>query len=304
MQVKMGRLGVASLCACVALAAIAAYWASIDLEQSPLSLDSAATPSVFATQELRASSSAVLAVPAEPPEIDSKRNTAWFSAYAGVDPYPAVVRLRQARQNGSFAAAIKLILPCVEFNTLLSTGADPSNRVLNQEGSAQRLQAKEHLRLYCGKLQGGVVSGLLDPLADDDFAQRYDAALNVLDTSMIRTGAQVRAAIEELAAQGQLDRASLLKQSSAWQGKRWKGNEEVFAQAFEIARLRATSEPGMASMDVRLKMACWKYGRCDNDYSAVPSRFTEDMKRETLALAAEMEQAFRKGDVSAFLGPP
>jgi len=301
----VNRLGALILGAGVALIAGAIHFAETDPVSEPVSLK-APNPSAQRVEPapLQVQPSGDLSVGIQALEKASKKNLAWFSGYASTDPYPLVMALRQSRQSGSFASYSNLIFPCLEFDTLLLLKTEPLLGLEKNERYATRAQAKESIRMYCSQFPGAVLTDLLDTLADDEPAQKLTAAFEVLGAPMIRTGGQLRAAIEELAAQGQLYRASLLKESSAWQGKRWKGNEEVFVQAFDIARLRATSEPGMAGMDVRLKMACWKYGRCDNDYSAVPSRFTEDMKRETLALAAEMEQAFRKGDVSAFLGPP
>lgn len=227
----------------------------------------------------------------------------WHSGFAKSEPYPLIVSLRDARVKGSYAASRLLAKPCTALNFMVRDPIGEGRQVPNNQ---ERLQAKSRLSSYCSQIPATIQMSLDAPLADDLEGIKYRAAQKILDAFMVKPKDEVRTALEELARQGGLaDARDILQLNAKFQGRSWRGSREVFSAAFEIAELRASSSgPEMVGSDIRLQLRCWKTGRCVNAYEAFPDDFSDEMKQETLSLAAAMENALRNGDVSAFLGKP
>ena len=227
----------------------------------------------------------------------------WHSGFAKSEPYPLIVSLRDARVKGSYAASRLLAKPCTALNFMVRDPIGEGRQVPNNQ---ERLQAKSRLSSYCSQIPATIQMSLDAPLADDLEGFKYRAAQKILDAFMVKPKDEVRTALEELARQGGLaDARDILQLNAKFQGRSWRGSREVFSAAFEIAELRASSSgPEMVGSDIRLQLRCWKTGRCVNAYEAFPDDFSDEMKQETLSLAAAMENALRNGDVSAFLGKP
>lgn len=242
-----------------------------------------------------------------PAERETRRpeSHGWFRGFTSDQPYAAILALRAARQTGSYAASRELLLPCAALNAFQHGGSDPLASASRDASYPRRVQAKNRLTAYCSQIPGAVLVTLGDPMADDVDGSKFLAARKTLGSFMVKSKAENRAAFEELARQGFLQaEPGLLTFNAMWKGQSWRDSREIFSAAYEIAAFRASSTPDMAASDIRLQLRCFTSARCENTYESLPGGFSEDMKRKTLSLAAEMEQALRKGDVTPFLAPP
>ncbi|MBH9579278.1 hypothetical protein [Inhella proteolytica] len=270
----------------------------LQLEQAPPKLHSPAASSTPSEQTSLRESSRI-----ELPEQRMKPD--WFIALAEPNLYPIAEAFRNSRQMGGYAAARAIYMYCMEANFAVQLAQDNSkeNPLLGQENSPDfgiRLQARDRIQQKCGALNGVAK----DPLADDAYGKSFqDAAITV---SAMRDSRSFQSALEEAASQGHLANlaARPLLISRTWDGVYWGEQSEVFDTAVSLAILRATSTPEMASEDVRLMRSCFLFGSCGAEYAIAavsPRDFDEKTRQQILVLAAEMEAAFRSGDVRPIL---
>ncbi len=106
-----------------------------------------------------------------------------------------------------------------------------------------------------------------------------------------------------LAEQGRMvDASGFLGEARPWNGERWKGDDYTYELALRFAGLRVTGDPTQANQDLRVLANCIQFDQCRSSYEYFPPGFPEHRKSEVLALAAEMETAFRTGDPRPFFG--
>ncbi len=229
----------------------------------------------------------------------------WFVALADPNLYPIAEAFRNSRQRGGYAAARAIYMYCMEANFAVQLAQDnpKENPLYGKENSPDfgiRLLARDRIRQKCGPLNGVAK----DPLADDAYGKSFqDAAIAV---SALRDSESLQSALAEAASQGHLANlaARPLFLSRTWDGNYWGEQPEVFDTAVSLAILRATSTPEMASEDVRLMRSCFLFGSCSGEYGIAavsPKSFDEKARQQILGLAAEMETAFRSGDVRPIL---
>ena len=240
---------------------------------------------------------------------DNRRTQAikagWFEGFASSDAYREVAALRESKQLGTFGAGLRLLRPCAALNALRSPTSDPLSKATSSTNYQMRLKARDRLIIYCSQVPGETLVALAEPPEGDNFASQYISAINTLDTSMINSKLENRAALEELARQGQITAGkNYILGNLVLNKPSLNLSREASSAAFDIAEMRATSRLGMASKDIRLLLRCFTGGVCDDSYESLSSRFTETEQQKILSMAAEMEAAFRNGDVSALIGPP
>lgn len=239
------------------------------------------------------------AAPANPIKSD------WFKGYSSSDAYREVVALRESRQPGAFGAGVRLLRPCAGLNAMRSPASDPLLKSTSSTNHQMRLKAKDRLTVYCSQISGEALAAFAEPPEGDKFAAKYVEAINVLDLSMIKSKSENLAAVDELARQGLIFAAkNYILSNLKIGGQAQNYSREESSAAFDIAEMRVSSIAGMEAKDVRLQFRCFTGGPCDDSYDSLSSRFSESESKRILNLASEMERAFRRGDVSALVGPP
>jgi hypothetical protein len=220
----------------------------------------------------------------------------WSRVLASDDPYPAMMQLRAARQPGSFAKAHEIRNACLEASLALRSQGTPPLEP-NQPNYSARLRAKEVLSKRCSRFdeKSTVDTG---PLADDVNGLNYmEATAAHRSSSILLDSAQFKTTVQELARQGRLDQAiDWLPLAKKWNGESWADAPEALGTALMLAKLKATSEPGMAERDIRLYLKCYRGGLCAKDYDDFLINVPENQRQRVLKTADEMAAIFRTND--------
>jgi hypothetical protein len=228
-------------------------------------------------------------------EIDRLR----IQGLTGNDPLVAIQALREMRVPGSFASAHEIVRGCLVAH--MAPQFVKLNDFVNTPSYAKRLSAMQAAEARCSRVFA-VDLDAYKPLPGDVHGEQYlSAKVKVQNWHLHKT--ELPELLQTLAEQGRMvDASGFLRETRPWNGERWKGDAETYSFAVGIAGLRVTGDAAQANQDLRLLANCIKWDRCHGGYEYFPPGFPEHRKSEVLALAAEMETAFRTGDPRPFLG--
>jgi hypothetical protein len=229
------------------------------------------------------------------PRIEQLR----IQGLTGQDPLLAINALREMRVPGSYASARQIIYGClyayagIQFANLKD--------LVNTPSYARRLSAAQQTEARCSRVFA-VDLDAYKPLPGDLDGERYMAA-KVKMTNWSSHKADIPRLIEVLVNQGRLvDASAFFRETQIWAGKRWTGEQDTYFRAIALAGLRVTGDAAQADKDLLVLGKCIRSGQCQGVYEQFPPDFPEQRKADVLALAAEMEAAFRTGDTKAFFG--
>lgn len=217
----------------------------------------------------------------------------------GDDPLVAIQALREMRVPGSYASAWQIVAGCVAAHDaplFVNLSA-----FVNTPTYSKRLSAAEEAKARCSRVFAVGLDAYKPSPGDVDGEKYMSAKVKVRDWQLPRE--EVLSLTQTLADQGRLvDVADLLLRLQPWAGERWAGDADTYRLAVSFAELRVTGDAAQAKQDLRVLANCTQFGRCVGSYDYFPPDFPEHRKAEVLALAAEMETAFRTGNVQAFFG--
>lgn len=229
----------------------------------------------------------------------------WTSGFSGEQPYALALRLREAREAGSFAAALTIVQACrqaygqANAGRLIAPDRDPMIGAARQPNHALRLQALDTINRRCEPFFQH--PDIDQALADDAHGLALQRAISQVPDYFDPLKARQHAKL--LAQQGHLH--LFMPVRPYWNGAavREGPSRQRFYAAFSLAKDLATSPSHAPEHDIRLLEACTR-GRCAKDFVELwrigNSRDAETMK-EVEALAQEMAAAMRAGDYEKFL---
>lgn len=229
----------------------------------------------------------------------------WTSGFSGEQPYVQALRLREAREAGSFAAALAITQACrraygqANAGRLVAPDRDPMIGADKQPNHALRLQALDTINRRCEPFFQH--HDIDQPLADDVHGLALQRAIgqvpDYFDPLKARQHAQL------LAQQGHLH--LFMPVRPYWNGEaiRESQSRHRFYAAFSLAQELATSPSHAPEQDIRLLEACTR-GRCAKDFVElwrIGNSRDAETRKQVEALAQEMAAALRAGDYQKFL---
>lgn len=298
------RRYVIPLAAIAVLGAIALWRLSSDVRESPLGnppaegvgVNGSAPASGQGSQTAHVVSSApVTASGTAPP---TPRGADWYGGFAARDLYAEVLPLRDAKAPGSYAAAVELRSVCIDASLALLR-APPLDA--NEATLSARVSAKQELEVRCSRLLSeGLIQ--LEDVAGDPWASRYREALRRTGSYPYPASAETfMQDIRELASQGQFARADAwIIASATWRGQSWADRRDDFSAAVRLAQWLSTASPDMGQHDIRLLVRCYRTQHCSASYERFNPEVPEDRRIAIRALAEDMAEAFRTGNVEAW----
>jgi len=230
----------------------------------------------------------------------------WRRSFSSEQMYAEAIRLREAREPGSFAAAWALTRACryamgqVLAGKMIGPHRDPLVLGAQTPTHAQRLRARDALQSRCEAFSQH--AGLDKPLQDDGPGQALYLAISEPQQYFLEPLARQNARL--LAQQGHLQ--LYLGVLPYWNGRTMNSAKDrrLYQDALSLARELATASPQAPEQDVRLLTACFVQGFCTDDFIKLwrlRNPQDDEASRQVEVLALDMAAAMRAGDYGKFV---